>query len=136
MRKALIDTNIYSAFKRNNTNIIQIFQHLDFIGVNVTVLGELYAGFKGSQREENNRRGLENFMNMPRVHFINTDRDTADFYAQIFDGLKRKGTPIPANDIWIAACAMQNGLGILSFDKHFSHIDGLLRITPPRESSP
>ncbi|MCP4151118.1 MAG: type II toxin-antitoxin system VapC family toxin [bacterium] len=65
-------------------------------------------------------------MNSARVHFIDQGRDTADFYAQIFNNLKRKGTPIPTNDIWIAASAMQNGLALFSLDNHFLHIDGLI----------
>jgi predicted nucleic acid-binding protein len=126
MRKVLIDTNIYSAFKRNDPVIVSMFQHLDFIGINVTVLAELYVGFKGSKREKRNRTELEDFMNSSRVHFINHDRDTADFYAQIFDSLKKKGTPIPTNDIWIAASAIQSGLALFSLDNHFSYIDGLI----------
>ncbi len=126
LRKVLIDTNVYSEFKRNNKDIISAFQHLDYIGISITVLGELYAGFKGSNREKTNRSELENFLNSPRVHFINHNRDTADFYAQIFNLLKKKGNPIPSNDIWIASSAMQNGLALFSLDKHFSHIDGLL----------
>ncbi len=126
MRKVLIDTNIYSTFKRDDPVIVDVFQHLDFIGVNVTVLAELYAGFKGGKKEKRNRAELEEFMNSSRVHFIGHDRDTADFYAQIFINLKKKGNPIPTNDVWIAASAMQNGLALFSLDKHFSNIDGLI----------
>jgi len=126
MRKVLIDTNIYSAFKRDDPVIVDAFQHFDFIGISVTVLAELYAGFKGSKREKRNRTELEAFMNSSRVHFIGHDRDTADFYAQIFNNLKENGTPIPTNDIWIAASAMQNGLALFSLDNHFSYISGLI----------
>ena len=126
MRKVLIDTNVYTAFKRNNKDIISAFQHIDFIGINIVVLAELYAGFKGSKKEESNLVELEHFMNSPRVHFINQDMDTAFFYAQIFNSLKKKGSPIPTNDIWIAASALQNGLALFTLDKHFQHVEGLL----------
>lgn len=126
MRKALIDTNIYAAFKRDNPDIVTAFQNLDFIGIDITVLAELYAGFKGGNKEKRNRTELEAFMNSSRVYFIVHDRDTADFYAQIFKNLKEKGTPIPTNDIWIAASAMQNGLALFTLDNHFSYIDGLI----------
>jgi len=126
MRKVLIDTNVYSAFKRNDPDIVSAFQHFDFIGINITVLGELYAGFVGSQKEKFNRSELEKFINSPRVHFVNNDRDTADFYAQVFNFLKKKGSAIPTNDIWIAASALQNGLALFSLDKHFQNIDGLI----------
>lgn len=126
MRKVLIDTNIYSAFKRNEPEIVTAFRHFDFIGISITVLAELYAGFRGGKREKRNRADLEEFMNSARVHFIGHDRDTAEFYAQIFNKLKEKGKPIPTNDIWIAASAMQNGLALFSRDSHFSHIEGLI----------
>jgi predicted nucleic acid-binding protein len=126
MRRVLIDTNTYSAFKRDDPVIVDVFRHLDFIGINVTVLAELYAGFKGGKREKRNRGELEDFMNSSRVQFICHDRDTADFYAQIFNNLKKNGTPIPTNDIWIAASALQNGLALFSLDKHFSYVDGLI----------
>ena len=126
MRRGLIDTNIYTAFKRDEPIIVGAFQHLDFIGINITVLAELYAGFKGGNKELKNRLELEDFMNSSRVHFINHDMDTADFYAQIFNNLKEKGKPIPTNDIWIAASAMQKGLALFSIDRHFSNIDGLI----------
>ena len=126
MRRILIDTNIYTGFKRDDPVIVGTFQHLDFIGINITVLAELYAGFKGGNKELKNRLELEDFMNSSRVHFINHDIDTADFYAQIFNNLKEKGKPIPTNDIWVAASAMQNGLALFSLDRHFSNIDGLI----------
>jgi predicted nucleic acid-binding protein len=126
VRKVLIDTNVYSAFKRAEPTIVNAFQRLDFIGINVTVLAELYAGFKGGKKESRNRSELEDFMNTSRVHFIGHDRDTADFYAQVFNNLKERGTPIPTNDIWIAASALQNGLALFSLDNHFLNIDGLI----------
>ena len=128
MRKVLIDTNVYSSFKRNDSDIVSTFQHFDFIGISITVLGELYAGFSGSTREKYNRQELEKFINSPRVNFINTDIDTADFYAQIFNSLKKKGSPIPSNDIWIAASALQHGLALFTLDKHFKYVDGLILI--------
>ena len=126
IRRVLIDTNIYSEFKRNNPYIVSAFQHFDYLGLNITVLAELYAGFKGSNREKINRSELECFIDSSRVHFINHNKDTADFYAQVFNSLKIQGKPIPSNDIWIASSAMQNGLALFTLDNHFSNIDGLL----------
>ena len=126
MRNILIDTNAYVAFKNNHPGIVKVLREVDSIGINLTVLAELYTGFKGGKKEVKNREELEEFMNTPRVQFIKNNKDTANFYASIFINLKKKGTPIPTNDIWIAACAMQNGLAVLSLDKHFHNIDGLM----------
>ncbi len=126
MRKVIIDTNVYSSFKRNISEVVTAFQHLDFIGINVVVLGELYAGFTGGRQERRNRIALETFMNSSRVQYVDNTIDTAEYYAKIFNSLKMKGTPIPSNDIWIAASALENGLALFTLDAHFSNIDGLL----------
>ena len=126
MRRVLIDTNIYTAFKRNHHAIVQSFGHLDFIGIDVTVLAELYTGFKGGKRETINVKELEGFLNTSRVHILNHDEITAEFYANIFNVLKNKGKPIPTNDIWIAASSMQNGLALFTLDIHFKEIEGLV----------
>lgn len=128
MRKALIDTNIYTAFKRNQPDIVELFRTLDYIGLDITVLAELYSGFRGGNREKKNRKEIEAFINSDRVHLLFHDADTSDFYAQIFYRLKKNGTPIPTNDIWIAAAAMQNGLAMVTLDTHFEYIEGLIRI--------
>ncbi len=127
MRRVLIDTNIYTAFKRNHPAIVESFRHLDFIGIDVTVLAELYAGFKGGNKETVNLKELESFINTSRVHILNHDEITAEFYANIFNALKNKGKPIPTNDIWIAASSMQNGLALFTLDlQHFREIEGLV----------
>ncbi|MBN1700231.1 MAG: type II toxin-antitoxin system VapC family toxin [Spirochaetales bacterium] len=126
MRKVLIDTNVYTHFKRNNPAVTETFRHIDFIGIEVTVLAELLSGFKMGSREKKNREELEEFANSPRVHLITHDETTAEFYAAIFAGLKQKGRPVPTNDIWIAATAMQNGLALFTMDNHFSEIPGLI----------
>ncbi|MBN1524726.1 MAG: type II toxin-antitoxin system VapC family toxin [Spirochaetales bacterium] len=126
MRRVLIDTNIYSEFKKNNNRIVEALRYCDFIGLDVTVLAELYSGFKAGSREKQNMRELEEFCNSSRVFILPHDDNTAEFYANIFIALKFKGTPIPSNDIWIAACALQNGLALFSLDTHFKNIDTLL----------
>jgi predicted nucleic acid-binding protein len=126
MRRALIDTNAYVAFKKNHPAIVEMMRNLDFIGVNLTVLAELYVGFSGGNLEKKNRKELEEFFNSSRVHFVDHNRDTADFYAKSFHTLKKQGTPIPTNDIWIAASAIQHGLSLITLDKHFSHIGQLI----------
>ena len=126
MKKILLDTNIYVAFKRSRKEVLEVLQHVDYIGINSIVFGELLAGFKGGNREAQNRQGLEEFLNSPRVDLLSVNEETAEYYAKIFWDLKTRGTPIPNNDLWIAASAMQHGLALYTLDVHFQNINGLL----------
>jgi predicted nucleic acid-binding protein len=128
MNKILIDTNVYSEFKRNNIDVVKKLQEVKYIAISTIVLGEITAGFKLGNREQTNSSELNYFLDTSRVHFLTLDEDTADIYATIFKQLKLNGTPIPANDIWIAASAIQHGLALYSLDKHFANIDKLLLV--------
>lgn len=125
MKQLLIDTNVYVAFKRNEPDVIELFQQAESIAVNTIVLGELLAGFKGGVRETANRNELDQFLDSPRVTFFTLDESSADFFALVFNNLKQTGKPIPTNDIWIAASAMQHGRTLATLDSHFSYIAGL-----------
>lgn len=126
MRNILIDTNIYVAFKRGNREVIDTLRHVDYIGIDICVLAELYSGFRIGASRQNNIRELEIFLNNSRVHIHTHDVQTADYYSLIFTTLKKKGRPVPTNDIWIAAAALQHGLALYTFDRHFHYIDGLM----------
>ncbi|MGE5239616.1 MAG: type II toxin-antitoxin system VapC family toxin [Chloroflexota bacterium] len=126
MKNILIDTNAYAAFKRNNPIAVEVMQSSERIWVNTVVLGELYSGFKGGSREDRNRKELAQFLDSSRVETAVIDEETAEFYAQIYWDLKRKGKPLPGNDLWVAASAMRHGLALFTFDDHFKSIDGLL----------
>ncbi|TAN45309.1 MAG: type II toxin-antitoxin system VapC family toxin [Nitrospirae bacterium] len=126
MKRILIDTNAYAAFKKNDLRALQVFRTVDYIGIDVVVLGELLGGFKGGSKESKNKKELEQFLDSPRVYVIQMDEETAEFYAKIYFDLKRKGRPIPSNDIWVAASAMRHGLSLFTFDEHFSYIGGLI----------
>ncbi len=126
MNKILIDTNIYSHALRGNSDIVSTLRQVAQISICAISIGELLSGFKGGFREVENRRELGQFLDSPRVSIISVDEDTAEFYSTILTGLKQKGTPIPTNDIWIAAVAFQYGLQMYSLDKHFQFIEGLL----------
>jgi len=126
MRRIAIDTNIYVGFKNKQAAIIELFQNCDYIGMDITVIAELYAGFMLGDREKKNREELATFLNSPRVEILPHDLATAEYYALIVKELKLKGKPIPTNDIWVAATAMQHGLALFSADRHFESIKGLL----------
>lgn len=126
MRRIIIDTNVYVAFKRSVRNVVKLLRGVEYIGINIVVIGELYSGFKGGHKETLNRTELEEFLDTPRVDVIPIDEITAEFYAQIYWNLKRKGHSVPTNDMWIAASALQHGLALFTLDAHFKAIDGLL----------
>jgi len=128
MKRILIDTNIYSYAMAGDRDVISILRQAAIIGISCVSIGELLSGFKGGSRETANRTQLDEFLDSPRVRIYGIDEDTAEYYAEILNSLRTAGTPIPTNDIWIAAVAFQSGLKIFTRDNHFSYISGLLRI--------
>lgn len=126
MNRVLIDTNIYSHAMRGNRDVVNTLKHVTSIGISSISIGELLSGFKAGNKEKTNRQELHIFLDSPRVALYYVDEVTAEFYSAILTQLKKQGTPIPTNDIWIAAIALQQGLPVYTFDKHFEHIAGLL----------
>lgn len=94
------------------------------------VLGELLAGFAAGARPAKNREELARFMASSRVSVLLPNERTARHYAEIFAALRLEGTPIPTNDIWIAALARQHRISLLTFDSHFDSIPGLAVVRP------
>jgi predicted nucleic acid-binding protein len=129
MRRIAIDTNIYTSFKSGYQGVVEVFRDCDLVGVDITVIAELFSGFSLGGKERRNRQELESFLNSPRVEILLHDLETAEYYALIVRRLKAKGKPIPTNDIWIAANAMKHGLALYSFDGHFEEIEGLLLLS-------
>lgn len=125
MRPIALDSNAYVAFKCGEADVVAVLQHAPSIIVCVTVLGELLGGFAAGEREGVNRGELAQFINTPRVKVVPGTVATADLYALVYAALRRKGQPIPTNDLWIAASSLEHGAALLSFDAHFQNIDGL-----------
>lgn len=125
MRPIALDTNAYTAFKRGDEKIVAVLQHAPIIVVCVTVLGELLSGFAAGKRESINRSELTQFLNTPRVKVVSSTTATADLYALVYAALRRKGQPIPTNDLWIAASSLEHGAALLTLDTRFKNIDGL-----------
>jgi len=128
MKKALIDTNIYSLAMKGDASVSKTLKKIDQIGISTISIGELLSGFKGGDREEKNKAELDFFMDSQRVVVHSIDVETADLYASILNHLRKAGSPIPTNDIWIAAVAFQHGYKLFSKDKHFNYIRGLIQI--------
>ncbi|MCE5294253.1 MAG: type II toxin-antitoxin system VapC family toxin [Chlamydiales bacterium] len=125
MRPILIDTNAYTALKRADTEIVEVIQYAEEIMISPIVLGELLFGFDNGSRAKQNRQELQKFLESPRVTVLPILSETAHFFSQIILSLSRKGKPIPTNDIWIAAQAMEHGCVVCTLDKHFRVIEGL-----------
>jgi len=128
MKKILIDTNIYSHAMKGDLGVTNILKKIDLIGFSTISIGELISGFKGGSREKENREELNIFLDSPRVVVHKIDEVTADFYAAVLNQLKQGGTPIPTNDIWIAAVVFQHGYKLYTKDKHFNFIHGLVQL--------
>jgi predicted nucleic acid-binding protein len=122
LSQVLLDTSAYSAFKRGNPEVLALLQEADEIHVNAVVLGELGAGFRGGTRRRENEQELTAFLASPRVRLAPMGEETADRYASIHAYLKKAGTPIPTNDLWIAATAMEHGLRVITTDGDFDRV--------------
>lgn len=125
MRPILLDTNAYTAFMLGESQVVEVVAHADRLYLNSVVLGELLGGFAAGTRQQKNRGELARFLDSPRVELLPITAQTADSYALVYVGLRRKGQPIPTNDLWIAASALEHGAALLTRDAHFSHIDSL-----------
>ena len=124
--RVMMDTSAYAAFLRGNPGVMEAVQEADGIVLNPVVLGELLGGFLMGRNEKKNRAILRDFLNSPRVVMVEMDEETSERYAVILQSLRLRGTPIPTNDVWIAASAMQHGLKVLSTDKHYLEVAQIL----------
>lgn len=125
MSGLVLDTNAYVAFKRGTHEAVEVLSLADDIVVPAVVLGELLAGFACGDREGRNRRELTEFLDVARVRVAVVDSTTASWYGRVYSRLRGSGRPIPANDLWIAASGLQEGLPVFSYDRHFEHVEGL-----------
>jgi tRNA(fMet)-specific endonuclease VapC len=122
MIRFLLDTSAYSAFMRRDPDVVQLFESAESLYLNPVVLAEVRAGFLLGTRREKNERALREFLQSSRVTVLPIDDETADRWAIIAVSLRKAGTPISSNDIWIAASAMQHGLPILTSDADFQKV--------------
>lgn len=118
----MMDTSAYSALNRQNPAIQHALEAVDEIYFSPVTLGELLAGFRGGTKRAHNERELHAFLRLQRATVASITAVTADRYAEIAEYLRTEGRPIPTNDIWIAASAMEHGLRVLTMDVHFGLI--------------
>lgn len=123
--RLVLDSSAYSHLRRGREAVLDAIAAAESVLLPATVLGELEAAFEIGERSKENRIVLADFLNEPFVSILSTDRSVARRYGQIFALLRRAGTPIPVNDIWIAAATLDCGGHLLTFDRHFRRVKGL-----------
>ena len=122
----MMDTSSYGAFLRGHAEIKLSLQHAEEIFLNPIIIGELIAGFLMGGQEKKNRAILQEFLSSTRIKVVLIDEETSERYGFIASYLRRKGTPIPTNDLWIAASAMQHGLKVLTTDRHYLEVPQII----------
>lgn len=125
--KLLLDTNRYVDFVRGEPAAVQTIQASTKVFIPFIVLAELRAGFVVGTHAKENQATLTRVLQRPAVASLYADADTTHHYAAIYLQLRRQGTPIPTNDLWIAALAVQHELVLFSRDPHFHHVTQLAR---------
>jgi tRNA(fMet)-specific endonuclease VapC len=125
MRRLLLDTSGYSRLMAGDGAVADALGAAETVYLSVFVLGELLAGFRGGAQEKRNLELLGSFVQKSTVNRLDATHETAEVFASVKESLRRAGRPIPVNDVWIAAHAMETGSVLLSFDRHFEVVPGL-----------
>ena len=124
-RRLVIDTSAFAWLRAGNATVLDFVATAQIVFMPATVLGELEAGFLLGQRTRENRVALSEFLEEPFVSVLPTTPEVARRYGEIFARLRKAGTPIPVNDIWIAAATVDCGGHLLTFDFHFRQVTQL-----------
>ena len=130
MRSLLPDTNVLVDFLNGDHVLSDIIETADRLVVTPIVLGEFFAGLGPDTRSRRHNNALSNLMEDAAVEYFAFSENTPLFYARTYQFLKAQGTPIPTNDIWIAAFAQETGSVLLTRDRHFQYIPTLLVENP------
>lgn len=117
-----LDTSAYSNFRRGNEEVATLLDRAELVGVSTITLGELRTGFLLGGKRQRNETELDAFLDSSVVEVLPVDSETSSHYGEIVAELRRAGTPVPTNDIWIAATAARNGTTVLTCDDHFERI--------------
>ena len=138
MSRLLLDTSAYAAFLRDQPGVKAAVREASEVFLSPIVLGELRSGFLKGRRAAENESRLAEFLASPRCRVPVIDDETAHRYAAIHDFLRRQGTPVSPNDLWIAASAAQHGLIVITLDGGFDRIPHVLvrRFEPPGSPGP
>jgi tRNA(fMet)-specific endonuclease VapC len=124
----MLDTSAYSRFRSGDSRVHDLIADADVVIVPAPVLGELYGAFEAGGRARDNRVALADFLDEPFVSTSDVSETVARQYGRVYGALRKAGTPVPVNDMWIAACAIDQGACLLTFDAAFERVPGLDRI--------
>jgi len=133
--KRLLDTDAYVELLKGNAEVASLVRSAERLVFSMVVVGELLFGFRNGNRYEKNLASLDEFLKEPWVELQLVTRVTADRFGRVAADLRKAGTPIPTNDIWIAAHAFETGAELVSFDRHFEGVRGLPLATLPHRKS-
>ncbi|MCB9689753.1 MAG: type II toxin-antitoxin system VapC family toxin [Alphaproteobacteria bacterium] len=123
--RLVLDTSAYSQLRRGHAGVLDALAEASVVLVPTTVLGELHAGFALGGRRLENEQALAEFLDEPFVAVLPVTIDVARRYGELYATLRRVGTPIPINDVWIAAATMDCGATLATFDTDFERVAGL-----------
>lgn len=126
--KLVLDTNRYTDVCRGNVSVVETVELADEVWLPFIVLAELRAGFAVGSQGPRNEAVLRRFLLKSGVSVLYADEQTTHHYAAIYRQLRKQGTPIPANDMWIAALALQHSLVLFARDTHFDVLPQLTRV--------
>ncbi len=126
--KIVLDTNRYVDFARGDDVVVDVLENAEEIHLPLIVLAELRAGFAVGTRGAKNEGGLRRFLLRSGVGVLFPDEQTTHHYASVYRQLRQQGTPIPTNDMWIAAQVLQHGLVLFARDSHFDHLPQIPRV--------
>jgi tRNA(fMet)-specific endonuclease VapC len=126
--KIAIDTNRYTDLCNVVPDAVRAIEEADRVYVPFIVLGELRAGFAHGTRANQNERTLSRFLMKPAVEVLFADDQTTHHYATLYSQLREQGTPIPTNDLWIAALVVQHNLVLHARDQHFDLLPQIARV--------
>ena len=130
VKRVAIDTNIYTDIMNGYRPVQDVLMEFDVVLVPMIVLGELLYGFTYGTKEAANRVQLDRFFSRDFVKILTLSRKTTEYYALLMSSLRKNGTPLPTNDVWIAASACAEKVPLISRDRHFTKINGLQLIIP------
>jgi tRNA(fMet)-specific endonuclease VapC len=126
--RVAIDTNRYVDLCKGVAKTIEVLETADELLLPFVVLAELRAGFLLGRRQVDNERALLRLLLKDGVEVLYADDQTTHHYASVFRQLRKQGTPIPTNDMWLAALVLQHNLALHARDRHFDHLPQLVRV--------